>query len=67
MQTQLFVCDVEHCDFCVCTFSGDETGIHIERIFKDIDFWNDCIIKAQTFFFKTCILPELLGKWCSVH
>ena len=62
VQTQLFVSDVEYCDFCVCTFSGDETGVHIERISKDIDLWNDCVIKAQTFF-KTCILPELLGKW----
>ena len=64
VQMQLFVSDVEYCEFCVCTFSSDETGIHIKHISKDIDFWNDCIIKAQSFF-KTCILPELLGKWYS--
>lgn len=62
VQTQLFVSDVEYSDFCVCTFNGDETGIHTERILKDEQFWNDCVVKAQTFF-KTCILPELLGKW----
>ena len=49
-QTQLFVSDVQYCDFCVCTFNGDKTGIHIERIFKDEQFWNDFVIKAQTFF-----------------
>ena len=64
VQMQLFVSDVEYCEFCVCTFSGDETGIHIKHISKDIDFWNDCVIKARSFF-KTCILPELLGKWYS--
>ena len=62
VQTQLFVSDVEYCDFCVCTFKDDETGVHTERIFKDVQFWNGCVIKAQTFF-KTCLLPELLGKW----
>ena len=62
VQTQLFVSDVEYSDFCVCTFNGDETGIHIERILKNEQFWNDCVVKAQTFF-KICILPELLGKW----
>lgn len=69
VQTQLFVRDVEYCDFCVCTFNGDESGIHIVRIFKDEQLWNDCVIKAKAFF-KTCILPELLGKWytrpCSI-
>ena len=47
---------------CVCTFNGNNTGIYTERIFKDKMFWNDSVYKAQTFF-KTCILPELLGKW----
>ena len=27
VQTQIFVCDVEYCDFHVCTFSGDEESI----------------------------------------
>ena len=62
VQTQIFVTDVKYCDFCVCTFNGDDTGIHIECIFRDEKFWNDCVDKAQIFF-RTCILPELLGKW----
>ena len=45
VQCQLFVCDVEYGDFCVCTFSMNEdeshhleTGMHIERIYKDLIF-----------------------------
>ena len=39
VQTQLHVCDVEYCDFCVCSFAGDRGGdLHIERIVKDPDF-----------------------------
>ena len=35
VQTQIFICDVEYCDFVVCTFpeSQCEPTIHIERIF----------------------------------
>ena len=63
VQTQLFVMNVEYCDFCVCTFTDNlSDGLHIERISKDFEFWNDCTKKAETFFL-TSILPELLGKW----
>ena len=61
IQTQIFVCDVEYCDFCLCTFNGDESGLHIERVYKDTSLWNDCVERAESFF-RTCILPELLGK-----
>ena len=61
VQTQLFVSDVEYCDFCVCTFSGNDSGLHNELITKDVQFWSDCVAKAELFF-KTCVLPELLGK-----
>lgn len=56
VQTQLFVCDVEYADFCVCTFLmseeniHDDNGIHIERIYKDLYFWTDCVAKSQHFF-----------------
>jgi len=64
VQTQMFICDVEYCDFCVCTFSGDEEStIHIERIYKNNRFWEDECIPRATAFFKTCLLPELLGSW----
>ena len=68
IQTQLFVCNVDYADFCVCTFATDaqdkysDTGIHIERINKNSEFWTGCIDKAHHFF-KTCVLPELLGSW----
>ena len=64
VQTQLFVSDLEYCDFCVCTFSDDDTGLHIERIHKDQTFWDSCVAKVDVFT-RTCILPELLGKWYS--
>ena len=63
VQTQLFVLNVEYCDFCVCTFSGDNVnGLHIERISKDFQFRSDCT-KQSEHLFVTSILPELLGKW----
>ena len=66
VQTQMFVCEADYCDFVVCTFPGDqlEPDIHIERIFPDEQFWSECIEKASHFF-KICILPELLGRWYS--
>ncbi len=58
-----FVASIDHCDFCVCTFKQSQEGdLHIERIVKDLGFWNNCVSKAHHFF-KTCVLPELLGKW----
>lgn len=63
VQTQLHVCDVEYCDFCVCLFAAGRAGdLHVERIFKDTDFWEDCLAKAEATF-QDSILPELLGKW----
>ena len=63
VQTQLFVANVDYCDFCVCTFAyHDDLHIHIERIFKDTEFWDDCVSKAQHFF-RTALLLKLLGKW----
>ena len=51
IQTQLFVCNADYCDLCVSTFSlhGD-SGLHIERVAKDEDFWCDCVLKAEVFF-----------------
>ncbi len=63
VQTQLFIANVDYCDFCVCTFPQNKVDdIFIERIGKDAQFWSNCIDQAQRFF-CTCILPELLGKW----
>ena len=47
----------------MCIFSKDEQfDVHIERITKDVEFWKDCINKADHFI-RTAILPELLRKW----
>ena len=64
VQTQIFVCNVLYCDFCVCTFATgeDEQSVHTERIYRNAEFWNDCVSKANCFF-RTCILPELMGNW----
>jgi len=64
VQTQMFICDVDYCDFSVFTFPTEveEASPHIERIFKDADFWETCLEKARCFF-RTCLLPEILGHW----
>ena len=38
--------------------------IHIERVLPDHDFWLECVKKC-TEFVNFCILPELLGRWCT--
>ena len=40
----------------------ESKGLHIERIYKNEAFWLECISKAEQFF-KTCLLPEILGKY----
>jgi len=65
VQTQSFVCDTQYSDFCVYTFAsdGDEENVHIERLDRNESFWlEECVPKAGKFF-RTCLLPELLGNW----
>lgn len=65
VQAQIFICDVDYCDFVVCTFPEDqEPSIHIERIVPDEHFWSGCTEKSLDFF-KMCILPEIVGRWYS--
>ena len=60
IQSQLFVANVEYCDFCVCTFvENEQNDLHIERLAKDSEFCTNFIEKALCFF-KTYILPELV-------
>ena len=58
VQTQLFICEADFCDFCICTF-GDQSNIFVERIHKNQVFWDDCVKK----FFNTCLFSELIGHW----
>ena len=63
VQTQMFVCNVEYCDFCVCTFpESNDCSLYIKRIFRDHEFWAACVEKAKHFF-TVCLLPEILGNW----
>jgi len=42
IQTQMYVCDVAHCNFVVCTFSAS-IDIYIEQVYQDKAFWEDCL------------------------
>ena len=45
VQTQIFICQVEYADLCVCTFPSESTPqIHIERIYPDFEMWQTCIV-----------------------
>ena len=55
-----YLCDVEYCDFVVCTFPDKK--VPVIRVFDDQDFWLLCVGKS-TEFFKVCILLEILGRW----
>ena len=64
VQTQMFVCNVYYCDFCVCAFPADseDSGIFVERIPRDDNLWNTVVTKSKQFF-DTYLLPEILGNW----
>ena len=38
--------------------------MHVERIFQDVDFFEEAVEEVTTFY-KYCVLPELIGKWYS--
>ena len=62
----MFVCNVNHCDFCVCAFSSETleppSHMHTERIFREDELWKEYLFKAKNIFYSS-LLPELLGKW----
>ena len=63
VQTQMYVCEVDYCDFVVCTFPPDVMPqISVIRILPDLVFWDSCV-DASLAFFKSGVLPELLGRW----
>ena len=49
VQTQLFVSNLDYCDFCVCAFPDGEAGLHIEQIHKNYAFWDVCVTKVDVF------------------
>ena len=56
VQTQMFVCKREYCDFFIWT----PKGLFQQRVLPNNEFWND-VLKIATFFFRRVVLPELLG------
>ena len=48
VQTQMFVCDFNYCDFCVCTFpSGSEDSVlFMEWITRNENLWNTILQKS---------------------
>ena len=65
VQTQMFVCNVDYCDFCVCTFpTGANPSLHVESLVPDVECWSSCVDASRHFhLFKCCVLPELLRNW----
>ena len=62
-QQQLFTVKRKYCDFIVCAFDDNGTANFFnQRIFPDDEHWNS-ILPKLTKFWRTCILPEVLGKW----
>lgn len=56
VQTQIFICNVDYCDFCVCTFPDQHPTMHIERIFKDTELWKSCTEKTtNTAFYQNLL------------
>ena len=58
----MFTCNVEYCDFCVCTFPKSNECSFVEQTFRDDEFWAACVEKAKHFFI-VCLLPEVIGNW----
>ena len=59
VQLQLHVCyDALYADFVVWT----QTETVVERIYRDDQFFEDCLDNARHFFIYG-ILPEIIGKW----
>ncbi|KAL9975225.1 hypothetical protein ACROYT_G012358 [Oculina patagonica] len=55
VQGQMFITGYEWCDYVVWTPSG----IHIERIAFDNDFWQEKMFPNLKWFYFNCLLPEI--------
>jgi len=62
----MFVCNVEYCDFCACTFveGNEEKGLHIERFFT-LSISIGIILFSWNVFQKLIILQNYLTTWNS--
>ena len=66
VQQQLFTLpDRKYNDFVVCAFDSSHCSTIVkERIYADHDHMN-AVLPKRTAFWRTCILPEILGRWYS--
>ena len=62
VQQQLFTTKRSYNDFVVCGFEHDSAHFVHERIYPDEIHWKDQVPKLSIFW-RTCILPEILGRW----
>lgn len=62
VQQQLSVTGCKYCDFVVCSFLNKQPMFFMERIYKDPSHW-DSVLPKLTKMWRTCILPEVLGRW----
>ena len=63
VQQQLFTNKRLYCDFIVCGFGHTrEATLVMQRHFPDEAHWATVLPKL-TSFWRTCILPEVLGRW----
>lgn len=60
VQAQLKFCNVQYCDFVVWR----EGELVKQRIYPNEPFITAVLEKCMKFI-KICVLPELLGKWCT--
>ena len=65
VQQQMFLSGCDYCDFVVCAFNMDNQPMFVlERIEKNPSHWESVLAKL-TKFWRTCILAEILGWWCT--
>lgn len=62
VQQQLFVTGRKYCDFVMCSFLNKQPMFSMERIYKDPSHW-DSFLPKFTKMWRTCILPEVHGRW----
>ena len=65
VQQQLFTATQrKYCDFIVYAFDSCQAVLVKERIYPEPHHWQVVLPKLTTFW-RTCILPEILGRWYS--
>eukprot|EP00794_Sanderia_malayensis_P001230 gene1230-1353_t len=62
VQQQLFTTKRSYNDLIECCFEHDSAQFVYERIYPDEVNWNEQVPKLSIFW-RTCILPEILGRW----